>query len=78
MAQRLDFGEACRDSSRHRYGIPALQSPMRNATVLPATDDRLIVLTFRSRQVEASVYAPLRERQGWSPWRRTALQTPRR
>jgi hypothetical protein len=40
---------------------------MRALRLLPASGDRLIVLTFRSRQVEASVYAPLRDRQRVEP-----------
>jgi hypothetical protein len=64
----------------HLATATVLRTPvaMRTLRLLPATGDRLIVLTFRSRQVEASVYAPLRERQQVEPVAENHTQTPQR
>jgi hypothetical protein len=60
---------AARPAAMHLATATVFHPPasMRALRLLPATGDRLIVLTFRSRQMEASVYAPLRDRQRVEP-----------
>jgi Zn-dependent protease with chaperone function len=60
---------AARPAAVHLATATVFHTPasMRALRLLPATDDRLIILTFRSRQMEASIYAPLRDRQRVEP-----------